>query len=212
MAVTVFPRSVTVAECSVLTLTSLVTRGSRPYGYQWLKDGVAIPGANDPTLTTSNLFSPGAIYSLAVTNLFSSARDSAVVSIAAAPVHVLSAKLNCVTLNTVTVVLDSTLNAASANDPSRYSISGGVPSAVVLGAALQLDSKTVFLTTSPMSPASCYTLTVKDCTGRADTPTPIRGPALATLNYKGQATVVVEAEDYDGNNSPQSGTSWTLSR
>src|SRR5439155_945740 len=107
VAVTVSPHTASAKECSTVTLTATAT-GSAPLSYQWLKNGNPIAGAITPILTTAALSPPGATYTCVVNNNFSSASDSSVVTVSGVP-QVVSAKLNCVTLNQVRVSFDSVL-------------------------------------------------------------------------------------------------------
>jgi CHRD domain-containing protein len=81
------------------------------------------------------------------------------------------------------------------------------------------DGKTVVLTlAAPLNDGTCYKLTVnnvKDCAGnsiQANSLTLIKlvGSRDMIATSGGNHMVVVEAEDLDGNNSPQNGISWTF--
>ncbi len=201
--VAVTPHAKTVNECSSVTLTSTVT-GSPPYYYQWYKNGAPIAGATGSSYATPPLLRAdnGSAYKLVVTNLFSSSNDMGVVTVTVLP-RLVSAMI-CP--GHVKVVLDTAWDAASANSPGNYSISGGVN---VTSATLGSDGKTVFLTTSPLQEGGCYILTLNGASNScaASSKTIILGPPKASGP---QHLVVIEAENFDANNSPQGATSWVF--
>jgi len=83
VAVSVTPVNPTVSECSTATFNSVAT-GSPYIYYQWLRNGVVIPGATGPSYTTPTLkclTDNGAIYSVTVTNLFSTASAGSTVTL-----------------------------------------------------------------------------------------------------------------------------------
>src|SRR5262249_55531751 len=76
LGVPVSPAAIATNECSPVTLTGAVV-GSGPYAYQWYRNNVLIPGANDPgyTATTAGNFT------LVVSNLFAGGSGSGTVAI-----------------------------------------------------------------------------------------------------------------------------------
>jgi len=215
MSVKLDPAAVTVNECSSVTLNSSMTTGSPPFYYQWYKNEVAIPGATGAAFTTPPLLRAdnGTVYKLVVSNLFSSGNDSVVTSVIPDddPPYPVSA-LICPSDNKVTVLFNKPLDAASASVTSHYYIGGG---ATILAAALQPNGKTAVLTVPGILNGSCYILAVNgladSCPGNLVPPgstTVIRSIPKASGR---QNLVVVEAENFDFNNSPQGATSWLFS-
>ena len=70
--VTMPPRSVLAAPGDTVTLSPMVI-GVPPLAYQWLQNGVAVPGATNASLTLNKITAAGGgNYTLAVTNLYGS--------------------------------------------------------------------------------------------------------------------------------------------
>jgi hypothetical protein len=211
ITVTVAPQTANVNECSTISFAAAAL-GSPPQYFQWFKNGIAIPGATDPVYRTPPLLrgDNGASFMLLATNLFSSASNSAVVTVTPdlTPPHLLAAVL-CGS-SKVVVFFDKPLDPASANLAGNYSISGGI---TVSGAALQSDAKTVILTSSPLVNGICYSLTVSGVTDCPQNPVPTGSTRVirpAPRVSGPQNLVVVEAKAFDVSNSPQSQTRWVF--
>ena len=58
------------------SVLSVVAGGAAPLSYQWKKNGAAIPGATNPSLTASNLTAELAGYSVTITNVYGSVKSS----------------------------------------------------------------------------------------------------------------------------------------
>jgi hypothetical protein len=72
------PAGVTANAGSAVRLTTTVS-GTPPFGYQWHRNGVAIPSATQPVLKFTATHSVAGAYSLAVSNIFGAASSSSAV-------------------------------------------------------------------------------------------------------------------------------------
>ncbi len=154
------PAATTIGEQAAGTL-SIVVSGAPPYSYQWSSNGVAIVGATGSSLpiTSATLAQSGAVYSVKISNGFSSVTsDNAALTVTAdttAPTAV--SAVGSGTLNTVALVFSETITRATATNSANYAVSGGV---TVSSASLGGDAKSVLLTTSAQTPGTVYTVTV----------------------------------------------------
>ncbi len=155
------PASAGVADHETATFSVKVAASSRERFYQWQREGVDVPGANDSSYTTPPLTvaDNGALYRCVVTIPGASATsDEALLSVSSdvTPPHLVSATGN-VGLNQVTLKFSEPVNAADANELSNFVLSGGL---TVTGAVAQADNRAVVLMTSPQTPGQSYTVTV----------------------------------------------------
>jgi len=145
--VAITPVDPSVPECSAVTFTSTVS-GSPCHFYQWTRNGVPIPGATGKTYTTPVLLRTdnGAVYALTVSNKFSSATASSIVTVipdTTAPTIVSVGALNSTSIG---VCFSEAVQAASATTPANYSINGGAPGAGIASIRLREDGKSVAIT------------------------------------------------------------------
>ncbi len=164
---------------------------------EWRTNGVAIPGANSRSYTTPPLVAAnnGLVYTLFVSNKINgtvATSSPATLSVAPNPQLVdVSSRVD--PSNRIYVVYTKTMGA-SAIDPARYSVSGGVTvnSASFMGA----DNSTVRLDVSPLTVNSSYTVTitgVSDSAGNLIEPNPSNATFthMAGLNAPAGLTVQV---------------------
>jgi hypothetical protein len=136
---TVSQTTSTPAECATVSFSSTVT-GSPPHYYQWLRNGTPIAGAVGPTYTTPPISCPadqGAVYALAVTNLFSAAAASATALTVAcddAPPTLVSA--GSITGSAIGAQFTEAVDPATATNPGNYSVNGGAFGDNIAGVAL----------------------------------------------------------------------------
>lgn len=155
------PASQAVDEFGSATF-AVTLSGTPPYDYQWLKNGMALPGQNGPSLTlTSVPFSDnGAVLTVTAGNGVASRLSiPAVLSVRpdlVAP-HVIAAT-GGPDLGTVLVQFSEVVNSADALAASNYLVNGGLS---VLDAKLSADGASVTLRTSPQVSGSTYALTVR---------------------------------------------------
>lgn len=160
IAITSQPVSITAGEQGQVTL-SVVATGAGPYSYQWSSNGAPIKGATGAsyTITSASLAQSGAIYSVKVSNGFSSATsgDAVVTVTADGTAPTLVSAIGSGSLAEATLSFSETVSSATATNAANYTLSGG---ATVSGARLLGDGKTVVLATSAQTPGTAYTVTV----------------------------------------------------
>lgn len=101
----------------------------------------------------------------------------------------------------VSVVFDEPVEAASAEEPDHYSLSHGLR---VLGARLEVDTRSVTLTVDPQSEHQTYLLTVVGVVDRAQSPNGITRPLRRAYSFSAAAGLAAAWRLDDG-----SGTSAT---
>jgi len=162
------PASVTISENKTATFSVVASVSGAPasnLGYQWQTNGVDIPNATASSYTTPlvRASDSGVKYRVKVSlpggvTLLSGEATLTVSQDSAPPLILSTASLDG---TLVGVCFNEPVDAASANDPSHYTLTGG---AVVGAATLQADGISVGLAVSGLT-GSNYTLTV---TGVAD--------------------------------------------
>lgn len=181
------PQSTTVTEGKSATLTVAATTTSAYgiSGYQWKKNGVAIPGATSSsyTIPVQALSDTGAKYTVDVLAAGAGAVSSAqatitVVADTTPPVLVSAGSLkNFTGANEIGLLFDENLNGSTTTALSNYTIDGG---ATITGARYVTNSsglnsfqQGVILTVSNLTPGNTYHVTAK---GVAD----VKNNAIAT--------------------------------
>ena len=167
------PTNTTVTELGNATFSLLVTNGSS-VNYQWLLNGATFPTSfsRKPFLTVRNVsiaVNNGQVYSCVV-----SSSSGSVTSVVATltvladtnPPTLLSA--NSVGQTTLAVGFSEPVETASATNSLNYTVTGLNVSAVSLA-----DPQTVWLTVSPITYGSDYTVSVSNVRDRAATPNTI---------------------------------------
>jgi hypothetical protein len=153
------PAGQTVDEFGSVTF-NVGLSGTPPFDYQWLSNGVMIPGANGPNCTVTNISATdnGAVFSVLTGNGISSVRANAVLSVNPdlTPPVLLSAE-GSPGFDMVTLRFSERINATDASTAANFTLSGGL---TVDLATLLADGRTVILHTSPQTPGTVYTLAV----------------------------------------------------
>lgn len=185
VSITAQPTNTTVPEFGAASFAVGVS-GKPPFAFQWLRDETPIPGATNSTYT----FSPvqtndhGARFRVVVSNLTGSQTNT--VSSSNAVLTVLADQTPPALLaarwlgdpQSVALSFSEPLDAASAQAPGNYGLSGG---ADVLGGALGPDGRTVVLTTAPLTAGATYTVTVSGVRDRSTAANLIAPGASATF-------------------------------
>lgn len=160
--------------------------GAKPWRFQWSRNGVAIPGANERVLRVTGDASSAGSYQVTVSNDFSSVTSASV------PVSVIpdttSPRLVTVVglagVNTVRLSFDEALAWASATNVLNYLVEG----AVIQRATLSPDGRTVLLNTGPLTRGRAYLVTHVGLRDRsvAGNPGSGTGSFLAEVDYAGE--------------------------
>jgi len=158
----------------------VVAGGTPPYRYQWLRNGLPIPGASGTnyTLAAARMADNGALFAVIASNSFSSVTSSAArltVTPDLAPPRLLRVA-GGPTMDRVFLSFSEPLNPSTANDVRNYGLSGGL---AVLAARLQPNQTNVALVTTPQTPGQRYTVTVTGVTDTSST----RNPVNSSSNF-----------------------------
>jgi hypothetical protein len=130
-----------------------------PYGFIWLKNGVRVMENSFTNITPPlTMADNGSVYTLIVTNTFSSAQSSITVNVlpdTAAPtvVRTVGRRYN----DGFSIQFSEPLNAASATYLGNYQVSGGLK---LLKATLDPSRTIVSFDTSPQAANTLYTVTL----------------------------------------------------
>ena len=196
------PASMTALENCPVTFSVMVS-GSAPVFYEWHKDGMAIPGANQSSIVTPPvaLSDSGSLYWVVVSNDCGAVTsDAATLTVSADVVPPIPQRaVGGPTLNTVAIYFGvagcvaQKLEVGSAMELSNYQLSGGL---VVSNAVLAPGGTNVILTTSQQMPGAEYTVFLEGVSDVAGNTIPI-GSHLA---FWGWAPIRVSI-DRTGTNS-----------
>ncbi len=162
----------TVAAEGATASFSVTVSNLDPISFQWLQNGVPIPGATNATYTTPllTLAENGATFQCVLSNPIGATNTIGATLSVTADVEP-PAFLNVLNngSNRVVVFFSEAVEAATATNPASYHIEGATISAVTL----LDDNASVALTTSPLGIGSSYTLTVSGVRDRAAAPNTI---------------------------------------
>ena len=152
------PDSVTVNEKQPFAL-SVSSTGS-DLSFQWYKNGSPIPGATASTYTVNRAVpADSGNYHVVINNNVPSTCTSASATVTVNPdvtAPALTSALGNRDQNTITLTFNDTLDAATAGNPSTYSLSGGIGISGV-----GINGSTVTLTqATPRAAFTAYTLTI----------------------------------------------------
>jgi len=164
------PSSVTVVEGGSATFSVELAR-SFGASFQWFQDGAALSGATNASCTVGpvEMSDNGARFYCWISNSQGST-NSSTATLTVLPDQTpptISSVVNLGDNTVLTVRFSEPVEAASGGNSSNYSINNGI---VIRAASFAGDSRSVVLTTSPMSPGIVYTLTVNNVRDCASTP------------------------------------------
>jgi len=169
------PQARTNDENTTVTFSGLMG-GQQPIAYQWLRNGVEIPGATSTSLTFSASFADdGAVFALAATNSITNTTYSVVSSNAVLTVRGDTIKPTLftargATLTGVELKFSEPVSSATATNTANYFITATNGPLAISNAVLSSDGKTVTLVTAPQTQGADYTLTVSGLADRAFNP------------------------------------------
>ena len=153
----VTPSSAALSEGQTVTFAATGVSGAQPYSFTWLKNGVFV--GSGPTYTTLPA-EPGdnnAVYTLVVSNLFSSAQASATITVTSDTTPpTVTAVTSHSFLKNVIVTFSEPVNPAQAGNIGNYQI----PGLTVLGAFVDPSLRRVSLSTTPQTPGAAYVATI----------------------------------------------------
>ena len=166
-----------VGDSAVLSETA---QGLTPFYYQWLTNGVVLPGATNATLALTNLtLSASGNYSVVVSNRYGAATSGAItlaVTLDTNPPVILRAfNLGATNLE---VDFSKTVEAVSATNLANYYFTSGL---LISSAALASDNSSVLFTTAPLLLGTNYTLVVNGVRDRALPPNTIAANSQVTF-------------------------------
>ena len=200
------PSSVTVEEGEDALFT-VVSTGSGPLSYQWLRDGRAIAGATNAnfTVVSAGIADNGSVFSCEISNsLGSVTSDDAVLTVLADvnPPTLVSVVAN--SISDVDIVFSEAVSAGSAQDASNYTLDQGVS---VSSARLDNDGYTVHLSVSPLAEDMLYTVRVSNVQDLARNPNAI--DAQSSLSFTFRTADDFEDGDPDGW-TPLNASNWSV--
>lgn len=171
-----------------VTFSAVITNGVD--SYQWYKDSSPIPGATASSYTMNSVLPADAgSFVLYATNEFgfvSTAPASLVVQVIN---PIIQAASGVLTLEHARVIFNQQILPETATNLANYSFQGG---ALMVSNVMQINSTTVELYTSPMTPGASYTVLATGIAGLAGNTN--AGTSSATFNAP---ALVVSAARYD---------------
>ena len=180
--ISVQPADQVVVESGTATFSVQLSR-SLGAGYQWYRDRVPIPGANQSSYSIGpvTLADSGRRFSCLITNNLGSTntREAMLTILADTTRPVLTSVANLGDNQYVSVIFSEPVELASATAVTNYALNNN---AGVLQASLLEDLRSVILTTTPLAFGSNYTLTVNNVRDRASTPNTIQTNSQRTFS------------------------------
>jgi hypothetical protein len=176
------PANQTVTEGGTATFRVQLSR-SLGAGYQWLRNGTNIPGANQSSYGVGpvGLADSGSRFSCYITNALGSTntREAILTVLADTTRPTLVSVANLGDNEYVSVVFSEPLEEATATAVGNYALNFD---ANVLQANLLEDLRSVILRTTPLAVGTNYTLTVNNVRDRAATPNTIQTNSQRTFS------------------------------
>ncbi len=176
------PANVTVVEGNQ---TTFAVRFSQSWGatIQWRRYGTNLPGENATNLLYGpvSLSDSGAVFSAVVANPYGSVvtTNAKLSVIPDATLPTVSSVGNLGDNDVITVVFSEPVEAATALASGNYTINSGIG---VLNATYGVDTRTIVLTTTPLTANVTYTLTVNNVRDRANVPNTIAANTQRTFS------------------------------
>jgi hypothetical protein len=176
------PADVTVTEGGYASFT-VELASTAGASYQWLRDGATIQGATDSThtLPVVSLGDHDSLFRCFIANPLgtTNTRNARLTVLADTTPPTIDSVVNLGDHTRLTIRFSEPVETASATNPGHYSINHGID---VSAARFAGDTRTIVLTTSPMSVTTTYTLTVNNVRDRATTPNTILSNTQQTFS------------------------------
>lgn len=164
------PSNQTAIEGGSVTFTAQAA-GDPPISFQWLRGGVAIPGAtsNSYTIDEVLLNDAGTQFSVFATNTLNGTfalSTNATLSVTpdTAPPTLVGAasasRASLTTLDAVAVAFSEKVTAATANNVANYTLTGPGGAVPISAATIDALGRSVLLSTAALTPGANYTLAV----------------------------------------------------
>jgi hypothetical protein len=164
--------------------------GQKPFEFQWLRDGVEIPGATDRTYILDHTVrgDDGARFSVRVSSVTAGLSEVSneavllVIDLDNDAIELVSATRNVANSGEVYVRFSEAALPITASEAGNYAIDNGV---TVNGVTLSDSTNQVYLSTSPIEAGTTYTLTVNGVQDRAEN----------TIDANSQAEIRIDVVD-----------------
>jgi hypothetical protein len=170
---------------------SVVATGELPHGYQWLYNGVALPGQTDSTLSFIAPWNAGGNYSVIVSNEFSSVTSSppSVLTVVpdTVPPQLTGLRGLAGTLNEIALTFNTPVDPVTATSLATYSIPTSPATGLsILAASISTDGLQVTLTTAPQVHGQTNDLTITNLKDRSHVPNILNVTAqfVSTISYR----------------------------
>jgi hypothetical protein len=151
------PASAALSEGQTVTFSATGLTGAQPYSFTWFKNGAFVGSGATYTTLPAQPGDNNAVYTLVVSNLFSSAQASATVTVTSDTTPpTVTAVTSHSFLENVIVTFSEPVNPAQAGNTGNYQI----PGLTVLGAFVEPSLRRVSLSTSPQTPGAAYIVTI----------------------------------------------------
>lgn len=151
------PSNAALSEGQTVTFAPSGLTGAQPYSFTWFKNGVFVGSGLRYTTLPVEPGDNNAVYTLVVSNQFSSAQASATITVTTdTTAPTVTAVTSHSFLTNVIITFSEPVNPAQAGNTGNYQI----PGLTVLSAFVDPSLRRVSLSTAPQTPGAAYVVTV----------------------------------------------------